>query len=151
MAKNTTSYHMSKHIEKIFGITRKVLLYWRKIGLVNPSMRTDGGHYRYSFEDLVAIKTITNLNKAGISTFKIKKTIESLKKQFPDLESPLSQKSFCVIGKEIYVVDKKTDFNPLTGQYSFILNKETKSLVKVLARTKFDEPESVKRRVAVKR
>lgn len=144
-------YFTSKHIESMFSINRKVLLYWRKIGILNPGIKTDGGHYRYSFAELVAIKTIINLQDAGISTYKIKKTVEELKKQFPEIRSPLSEKSYCVFGKEVHVVDKKSDFNPLTGQYSFILCEETKSQVKNLTMDKFDIPVTIKRSSASRR
>lgn len=151
MGKDRNLYFTSKHIESIFGINRKVLLYWRKIGILNPDIKTDGGHYRYSFAELVAVKTIIRLNEAGISTCKIKKTVRELKKQFPEIKSPLSEKSYCVIGKEVHIIDKKADFNPLTGQYSFILNKETASLVKTLTLDKFDIPETIKRSSATGR
>jgi DNA-binding transcriptional MerR regulator len=152
MQKNEGLYFTSRHIEAIFKINRKVLLYWRRIGILNPSVKTNGGHYRYSFAELVAVKTIIKLKAAGISTYKIKKTVEELKK-VSEIRSPLSEKSFYVIGKEVYVVDKQGDFSPCTGQYSFIFiwSEETKSQVKNLTLDKFDIPQTVKRRAATRR
>jgi len=145
MSTERNLYFTSKHVEAIFGIDRKVLLYWRKIGILNPQLTTPGGHFRYSFTDLAAVKTILMLNESGISTYKIKKMVEELKKQFPDITSPLTEKSFCVVGKEVLIVNRKGDYNPFTKQYSFIRFEETKSLVRSLTLDKFNIPQNVKR------
>jgi hypothetical protein len=39
------------HIESIFTISRKILYYWRKIGLFSASERTPGSHSRDTFEE----------------------------------------------------------------------------------------------------
>ena len=145
MGNEPNLYFTSKHVEAIFDIDRKVLLYWRKIGILNPRIKTQGGHYRYSFTELAAVKTILMLNEAGISTYKIKKLVEELRKQFPELTSPLTEKSFCVVGKEVLVVNRKADYNPFTKQYSLIRFEETKSVVKSLTLDKFNIPRNVKR------
>lgn len=137
-------YYTSKHIESFFGKSRKVLYYWRKIGLLSENIKTNGGHYRYKFIDLVAIKTIIKIKEAGISTYKIKKVVMKLKKDYLKLKIPLAEKSFYVLGKEIMAIDKKGSFNPLTGQCAFIMNGAIKQSVKNIAMKKFDIPLSSK-------
>lgn len=112
-------FFTNHHVEAIFKISRKLLFYWRKIGLFNPSEITQGKHSRYTFEDLVAIKTIKSLKDAGISTFKIKKVVAKLRKQFPDKINPLASKSLYVLGKEVIISDSKGSYNPLTGQGAY--------------------------------
>jgi DNA-binding transcriptional MerR regulator len=147
MEEKNNLYFTSSHIEAIFGINRKVLLYWRKIGILTPdlSRKSQGGHYRYSFTDLVAIKTIVRLNDAGASTYRIKKAVEEFKKEFPEVKSPLSEKSFYVIGNIPYVIEGSRDYNPVTRQYSLIKTEETKSLVRSLTLSKFDIPDKALR------
>lgn len=133
-------YFSSKHVESLFGINRKVLYYWRKIGLLSNCIKTGGGHYRYKFIDLVAIKTIIKIRNAGISTYKIKRVVVKLKKDFPELSIPLAEKSFYILGKEVIAIDKKASFNPLTGQCTFIKNGDVKQSVQNITLQKFDMP-----------
>ena len=41
---------------RILGVSRRQLQYWAETDLVAPSARTRGGHHRYTFEDLVALR-----------------------------------------------------------------------------------------------
>jgi DNA-binding transcriptional MerR regulator len=145
MSEKDTFDYSSRHLESFFGISRKVLHYWRKIGLLSSGIKTKGGHYRYKFIDLVAIKTIIKIRDEGISTYKIKKVVMSLNKHFPALDVPLAEKSFYVLGKEVMATDKKGSFNPLTGQCTFIKNSDIRIDVKKIALNKFDIPTSSKK------
>jgi DNA-binding transcriptional MerR regulator len=129
MTKKVALFFTSKHVEAFLGTNRKLLLYWRKIGIISPVNRSPGGHFLYSFADLVAIQTINKLKGAGISVNRIKKLVNELKKSFPHSRLPLSEKSLYVLGREVLVVDKKMDFNPITGQGTFIKNEELKTWV----------------------
>ncbi|MFZ5997445.1 MAG: MerR family transcriptional regulator [Nitrospirota bacterium] len=122
-------FFTAQHIESIFGINRKVLFYWKKIGLITPSELTNGGHARYTFPDLVAIKAVKALRDAGISTNQIKKSILALKKEFPNAQNVLAEKSLYVIGKEIIVADSAIRFNPVSKQCTFINNNDMKAWV----------------------
>ena len=153
MEENGNLYFTSSHIEAILGINRKVLLYWRRIGLLapDPNKKSKGGHFRYSFTDLVTIKTIIKLKKAGASTYRIKKAAEQLKKDAQEVNSPLSEKSFCVINGVPCVVDGSRDYDPVTGQYELIKLKETKSEVRSLTLNSFEIPQQSSRIRASKR
>jgi len=133
MDKNAKFYFTSKDIEIFFGISRKVLYYWRKIGIFEPKNYTKGNHHRYTFRDLVAIKTILELKEQGISTYKIKKFISEAKNIFPDIRTFLTEKKLYVIGNEIYISDSKMSFNPVNGQGTFITPKEIEKKVKTIA------------------
>lgn len=143
-----TFFFTNHHIESMFGVSRKVLFYWRKIGLLSPSKKTAGCHARYTFEDLVAIKTIRSLRDAGISTFKIKKIVAKLKEQYPDLTNPLASKSLYVVGKEVNVADQKAPYNPLTGQGTLIRNHEMKAWVTAITLKGYAIPSYTKKRRA---
>lgn len=142
MNKTGTLYYTSRHIEALLGINRKVLHYWRKIGLLTSGIRTEGGHYRYQFTDLVLIKTIIRIRKEGIGIHKIKKVAAELKKRYPELKEPLAEKSYYIVGKEVIATDKKGSFNPLTGQCTYIRNGEIKQFVKNMTLEKFNIPKS---------
>ncbi len=121
---------LSHHVESILEIDRKTLWYWRKIGLFEPSEKpTDGGHYRYTFKDLVALKTICSIREAGISTFRLKHVANALRKLYPSL-NPLSEKSLYVVGTEVIVADGRVSFNPITGQGTFIKIEHTRNSIR---------------------
>ncbi len=139
-------FFTARHIESIFGITRKVLFYWKKIGLVNPSELTNGGHARYAFSDLVAIKTINALREAGISTNQIKKNVVALREEFPNIQNVLAEKSLYVVGKEIIVADSIAGFNPVSKQCTFINNNDMKAWVIDMTVKQFSIPLKEERR-----
>ena len=60
-------------VVKIIGISRRQLQYWAQTDLVRPSARTPGGHARYAFEDLVALKAAKRLIDAGVSVQRIRR------------------------------------------------------------------------------
>lgn len=139
-------FFTSRQIESIFGINRKVLFYWRKIGLVTPSELTSGGHARYTFSDLVAIKTVNALRDAGISTNQMKKNIVALRKEFPNAQNVLAEKSLYVVGKEIIVADSIVGFNPVSKQCTFINNNDMKAWVIDMTVKQFSIPIKEKER-----
>jgi len=46
----------TRDVVDLLKISRRQLQYWAQTGLVEPSVKTPGGHSRYTFEDLVALK-----------------------------------------------------------------------------------------------
>lgn len=106
----------SRQAVQIAGISQRQLAYWRKSGLVTPSHSTAGGHARYSFTDLVAIKTIKQLLDAGVSLQTIRKSIRSLLQYLPKLQKPLTELSLLATGDVILVLHEGSAFEALTGQ-----------------------------------
>ena len=78
-------------VAKIIGISRRQLQYWDETDLVQPGARTPGGHARYAFEDLVALKTAKRLIDAGVSVQRIRKSIRALRELLPSVERPLAE------------------------------------------------------------
>lgn len=68
----------NQQVTDITGLTRRQLGYWRKTGLIIPQQHTTGGHARYTFADLIALKSAKKLKDAGISLQRIRKSILSL-------------------------------------------------------------------------
>ena len=101
---------------EITGVSHRQLNYWRKSGLLGPSQFTEGGHARYSFTDLVALKTAKQLLDAGVSLQKIRKSISSLIAYLPTLERPLTELSLIATGDIILVLHEGSAFEALSGQ-----------------------------------
>lgn len=145
MSKNVSFYFTNHHIKTIFGISRKVLSYWRKIGLFSASLKTDGGHYRYSFSDMVALKTITELKDKGISTNQLKRISDKQRNEHIDIKTLFTEKSLYIIGKEIIIADKKMPFDPLTGQGTFLRNHDMKKWVIAETLNRFEIPMGIEK------
>ena len=105
-----------QQVMAIAGVTRRQLTYWHKTGLVIPSYRSKGGHARYSFTDLVALKTANKLIEAGLSVQRIRNSITSLLKFLPTCKEPLAELSLVVTGDIILVLHQNSAFEALTGQ-----------------------------------
>jgi len=104
----------------MFGISRQKLYYWRKRGLFKSDEKSPGGHYRYGFQDLVALKTIKTLQDEGFTTYQIRKAFVALKKRYQDISNPFVQKPVIVNGKKIAIIDNGKVYDVLTGQMQIL-------------------------------
>jgi len=96
---------------KVVGITYRQLNYWAKIGFIKPSIKQSGkkSRRRYSFADLVRLRTAKELLDNGISLQKIRKAMNYLKKRDPQIKEPLVQLKFLTNGKSIYTLTKDSN------------------------------------------
>ncbi len=105
-----------QQVISVTGLTRRQLSYWRKTGLVIPQQQTAGGHARYTFVDLLALKTAKKLINAGVSVQRIRKSISSLTNFLPSCTAPLTELSLVATGDMILILHRETAFEALTGQ-----------------------------------
>ena len=106
----------SQQVMRITGLSRRQLSYWRKTELIVPQQHTPGGHARYTFADLLALKTAKKLIDAGVSVQRIRKSITSLINFLPACTAPLTELSLVATGDMILVLHRETAFEALTGQ-----------------------------------
>ena len=110
------SGYTCQQVISVTKLTRRQLTYWRKTGLIVPQLLTTGGHARYSFADLLALKTAKKLIDAGLSVQRIRKSITSLTNFLPSCTAPLTELSLVATGDMILVLHRETAFEALTGQ-----------------------------------
>lgn len=106
----------SQQVSRLIGVSLRQLNYWRKTDLVAPSRKTRGGHARYSFNDLVALKAVCQLIKSGVSLQQIRQNIVSLLRFLPTLDRPLSEISLVATGDVVLVFHQGSVFEALSGQ-----------------------------------
>ena len=106
----------SQQVMGITGVSQRQLAYWRKTALVTPNQLTTGGHARYSFTDLVALKTAKKLIDAGVSVQRIRKSLASLTAFLPTCASPLVELSLVATGDMVLVLHRDSLFEALSGQ-----------------------------------
>jgi DNA-binding transcriptional MerR regulator len=115
MAARAEAYRTGDVVE-ILGISRRQLQYWAQTGLVAPSRQTPGGHSRYSFEDLVALKAAKRLIDAGISVQRIRSSILALQKLLPNVKRPLAEMVLVATGDVVLAFRDGAAFDAISGQ-----------------------------------
>lgn len=106
----------TKDVVQILGISRRQLQYWAQTDLVIPSVKTRGGHHRYTFEDLVALKATKRLIDAGVSVQRIRSSIKALRSILPEIKRPLSELVLVATGEVVLVFLENTAFEAVSGQ-----------------------------------
>jgi DNA-binding transcriptional MerR regulator len=113
---NTSRSYRSRDVSQILGLSRRQLQYWAQTDLVRPSARTEGGHHRYSFQDLVALKAARRLIDAGVSVQRIRSTIQALRKLLPSVHQPLAELVLVATGDVVLVFREGAVFDAVSGQ-----------------------------------
>lgn len=111
-----TDLFRTKEVVQILGISRRQLQYWAQTDLVVPSVKTRGGHHRYTFQDLVALKATKRLIDAGVSVQRIRSSIRALRDILPNIERPLSDLVLVATGEVVLVFLENTAFEAVSGQ-----------------------------------
>ena len=106
----------TRQVCRITGLSARQLGYWRKTGFLSPSKQTRGGHARYSFIDLISLKTASRLIDAGVSLQRIRQCLQSLSRFLPNTDTPLQELSLVVTGDVVLVLRSGAAFDALTGQ-----------------------------------
>lgn len=112
----TEDLYRSGEVVQILGISRRQLQYWSQTDLVRPRRQTRGGHHRYTFQDLVALKAAKRLIDAGVSVQRIRSAIRALKKILPTVSHPLADLVLVATGDVVLVFREGTAFEAVTGQ-----------------------------------
>ncbi|MDP6979625.1 MAG: MerR family transcriptional regulator [Myxococcota bacterium] len=108
--------YRTKEVVQILGISRRQLQYWAQTDLVVPSVKTRGGHHRYTFQDLVALKATKRLIDAGVSVQRIRSSIRSLRDVLPNIDRPLAELVLVATGEVVLVFLEDTAFEAVSGQ-----------------------------------
>lgn len=110
------AHFKTREVVDLLDLSRRQLQYWAKTGLIEPSARTPGGHHRYSFDDLVALKATKRLIDAGVSVQKIRKSVSALQALLPQVGRPLSELVLVATGDVVLVFQDDTVFEAVSGQ-----------------------------------
>lgn len=114
----------AKVVKEITGVSRMQLQHWDRAGIVRPSIRIGAGkgsRREYAFKDLVQLRVARRLREEGISLQKIRKALEYLRKNFPDIKAPLAELRFLTNGVDLFILtdDPNAILDALKGQFVF--------------------------------
>ena len=116
MALNKEGLFTRREVSEIIGLTRRQVQHWDQANLIKPSFHTQGGHSRYSFQDLIAFKTAKKLLDAGVSLQRIRHSLLELQRLLPMVKRPLAELTLVATGDVILVFYEGTVFEAVSGQ-----------------------------------
>jgi DNA-binding transcriptional MerR regulator len=116
MAATAAQLFQTRDVIELLGISRRQLQYWAQTDLIQPGAKTPGGHGRYTFADLVALKAAKRLIDAGVSVQGIRRSIAALRRLLPTVDQPLAELVLVATGDVVLVFRDGTAFDAAAGQ-----------------------------------
>jgi tetratricopeptide (TPR) repeat protein len=102
-------------VERVLQLSRSTIRGLVAAGFVTPE-RGARREYRFSFRDLIVLRTARALINAKVPRKRIRRSLEDLRRHLPDTV-PLSGLSICAVGERVVVRDGKTRWEADNGQY----------------------------------
>jgi tetratricopeptide (TPR) repeat protein len=93
------------------GTTRGLI----RAGFVSPT-RGAKREYRFSFQDLIVLRTARALIQAKVPRQRIRRSLESLRRELPE-SMPLSGLAICAVGDRVVVREGDSRWQADSGQY----------------------------------
>ena len=125
-----------RDVERLLGLSRGTLRSLVEAGFVVPG-RGPRNSWRFSFQDLIVLRTAQALVAAKVPARRIMKSLRDLRRQLPD-SMPLSGLSIGAVGDRVVVRQGGDRWQAESGQYLLDLTPGTDSLFR---ETKPREPQ----------
>jgi len=109
--------YTARDVAKLLGLTPDQVRSYARAGVLEPHRGTRG-EYRFSFQDLVLLRTAKGLMAERIPARTVRRSLRKLKEQLPT-GRPLTALQIAAQGDRIVVRDGKTIWNPESGQSQF--------------------------------
>lgn len=109
--------YTSKHVARLLDLSVEQVRSLARAGFLEAG-RGPRGEYRFSFQDLVLLRTAKGLLAARMPPRRVRRVLRRLKTQLPG-GRPLTGLRIAVEGERIVVHDRGTIWNPETGQVEF--------------------------------
>src|SRR5579862_2630434 len=102
-------------VERVLRLSRSTIRGLVVAGFVNPERGTRR-EYRFSFRDMIVMRTARALIDAKVPRRRIRHSLEDLRQHLPSA-LPLSGLSICAVGDRVVVRDGQHRWQADTGQY----------------------------------
>ena len=106
--------YTTREVGEVLGLSTSRILSWTRSGLVSPQ-RESTGAYRFSFQDIVLLRTARELLDAAVPARRVRAALEALREQLP-VGRPLSAVRISAVGDRVMVHDDETIWEPDSGQ-----------------------------------
>ncbi|MCI0407688.1 MAG: tetratricopeptide repeat protein [Acidobacteria bacterium] len=108
--------YSSRDVAELLGMAPAQVRAFARAGFLTPD-RGPRRHYRFSFQDVVLLRTAKGLAEAHIPAKRIHRALRKLQQQLPR-GRPLSEVRIASEGDRVVVRDRETTWNPVSGQVS---------------------------------
>jgi tetratricopeptide (TPR) repeat protein len=102
-------------VERVLHLSRSTIRGLVAAGFVKPE-RGSRREYRFTFRDLIVLRTARALIEAKVPRKRIHRSLEDLRRHLPETV-PLSGLSICAVGERVVVRDGKARWEADNGQY----------------------------------
>jgi tetratricopeptide (TPR) repeat protein len=102
-------------VERVLQLSPAVTRGLIRAGFVNPE-RGPRREYRFSFQDLIVLRTARALLQAKVPPKRVRRSLESLRRELPD-SLPLSGLAISAVGEHVVVRDGDARWQAESGQY----------------------------------
>ena len=106
--------YSTREVTELTGVSKGRIRSLVRSGILSPQ-RTTGGHYRFSFQDLVLLRTAQELAAAKIGARRAWRALRKLQAELPP-ERPLSSLRIVLDGDRLLVRDRASAWEPESGQ-----------------------------------
>jgi tetratricopeptide (TPR) repeat protein len=104
-----------RDVARLLGLSRSAIQGLIRAGFVAPA-RGARGEYRFSFQDLILLRTAGALSAAKVPARRITRSLKALRRRLPDTV-PLSGLRICAVGDRVVVAEKRGRWHADSGQY----------------------------------
>lgn len=104
-----------RDVERLLGISRGTIQGLIRAGFVAPK-RGARGEYRFSFQDLILLRTARALSAAKVPARRITRSLKALRRRLPETV-PLSGLRISAVGDRVVVTEGRGRWHPDSGQY----------------------------------
>lgn len=108
-------WYTTSDVASLLGLPRQQVRAFARRGFLHPE-RGPQNEYRFSFQDLVLLRTAAGLRAQNIPARRIREALERLRDALPEGRS-LSELRIAAEGDRIIVNDGDAAWNPVSGQY----------------------------------
>ncbi|HXU68796.1 MAG TPA: tetratricopeptide repeat protein [Polyangia bacterium] len=109
--------YSAEDVAKLLGVSVRQVRSYVRDGFLAPAVADDGTP-RFSFQDVVLLRTAAGLTAARIAPARVKRALARLRQQLPE-GRPLSGVAIAAEGNRIIVRDGGARWNPESGQVLF--------------------------------
>jgi tetratricopeptide (TPR) repeat protein len=104
-----------RDVERVLQLAPATIRGLIRAGFVNPE-RGPRREYRFSFQDLIVLRTARALLQAKVPARRIHRSLESLRRELPE-SVPLSGLAISALGEHVVVRDGEARWQAESGQY----------------------------------
>jgi tetratricopeptide (TPR) repeat protein len=121
----STEHYTRADIRRILSVSDKQLKQWEEFQVIAPIL--PGAKDHYDFRDLIALRTAKQLTENGVTSTRLKQSLEALRRKLFEIKSPLTELRIISNGRDVIVENAGSHLEPISGQ--FFLNFQTQELI----------------------